>query len=73
MRPFTTATSEDPPVPSILLGESEEEPASLVVPPRTFSPGRVLRSMDAGPERAYKLTRLIQRGADFERVAFEES
>jgi hypothetical protein len=73
MRPFTTATSEDPPVPSILLGESEEEPASLVVPPRTFSPGRVLRSMDAGPERTYKLTRLIQRGADFERVAFDES
>jgi hypothetical protein len=29
--------------------------------------------MDAGPERTYKLTRLIHRGADFERVAFEES
>jgi len=73
MRPFTTAFSEDPPVPSIMLGETQEEPASLVVPPRTFTAGRVLKSMDAGPERTYKLTRLIHRGADFERVAFEES
>ena len=73
MRPFTTAVSEDPPIPSILLGESQEEPATLVVPPRTFTPGRTLRSMDPGPERTYKLTRLVQRGADFERVAFDES
>jgi hypothetical protein len=29
--------------------------------------------MDAGPERNLKLTRLVQRGADFERVAFEET
>ena len=32
-----------------------------------------LKSMDTGPERTYKLTRLLQRGADFERVAFEEA
>jgi cyclic-di-GMP-binding protein len=73
MRPFTTAFSEDPPLPSILLGETQEEAASLVLPPRTFNPGRTLRSMDAGPERTFKLTRLLQRGADFERCAFEES
>lgn len=73
MRPFTTSFSEDPPVPSILLGETQEEPASLVLPPRTFAPGRTLKSMDTGPERTYKLTRLLQRGADFERVAFEEA
>jgi len=72
MRPYTTAFSEDPPVPSILLGETQEEPATLVVPPRTFTAGRVLKSMDAGPEQTYKLTRLIHRGADFERVAYEE-
>lgn len=70
MRPFTTSFSEDPPIPSILLGESQEEPVTLVVPPRTFTPGRTLRSMDPGPEVTYKLTRLVQRGADFERVAF---
>ena len=49
------------------------EPASLVVPPRTFNAGRVLRSMDTGPERKFRLTKLLQRGGDFERVAFEES
>jgi hypothetical protein len=32
----------------------------------------VLRSMESGPERRFKLTKLILRGADFERVAFEE-
>ena len=47
---------------------SPDEPASLIVPPRTFAPGRLLRSMDSGPERKFKLTKLLQRGADFERV-----
>jgi hypothetical protein len=32
----------------------------------------MLRSVDPGPERRYRMTRLIQRGADFERIAFEE-
>ena len=45
----------------------------LLLPSRTFNPSRVLRSIDAGPERRFRLTRLLQRGADFERVAFEET
>lgn len=73
VRPMSSAFSEDPPMPTIELVESPDEPASLVVPPRTFSPGRQLRSMNSGPERVFKLTKLVQRGADFERVAFEES
>ena len=36
------------------------------------TPGRMLRSMDPGPERKFRLTQLLQRGGDFERVAFEE-
>jgi hypothetical protein len=72
VRSLQSAFSEDPPMPVIELAESPEEPASLVVPPRTFSPGRQLRSMNAGPERRFKLVKLLQRGADFERVAFEE-
>ncbi len=72
VRPLSHAFSEDPPMPVILLGETPEEKPSALVPPRTFSPGRLLRSMDAGPERTIKLVRLVQRGADFERVAFEE-
>jgi hypothetical protein len=73
LRPLSTAVSEDPPVPAVLLSETPEDKASLVLPPRTFSPGRVLRSLDGGPERRLRLARLLQRGTDFERVAFEEA
>ena len=72
VRSLQSAFSEDPPMPLIELVESPDEPASLVVPPRTFAPGRLLRSMNAGPERRFRLTKLLQRGGDFERVAFEE-
>jgi cyclic-di-GMP-binding protein len=72
VRPMTTMLAEDPPVPVVLLGATPEEKASLITPPRIFSAGRTLRSMDSGPERRFRLTRLLQRGADFERVAFDE-
>ncbi|MBS0322144.1 MAG: hypothetical protein JSR18_16490 [Proteobacteria bacterium] len=72
VRPLAHAFSEDPPIPVLLLGETADEKPTAIVPSRTFSPGRILRSMDAGPERKLKLTRLVQRGADFERVAFDE-
>ena len=64
--------SEDPPLPALLLAETPDDKPSLILPPRTFNPSRVLRSLDSGPERRFRLTRLVQRGADFERVAFEE-
>jgi hypothetical protein len=72
VRSLQSAFSEDPPMPLVELVECPEEPASLIVPSRTFVPGRQLRSMNSGPERRFKLTKLLQRGADFERVAFEE-
>jgi hypothetical protein len=72
-RSLLSAFSEDPPIPLIELVASPEEPASLLVPPRTFTAGRQLRSMNSGPERRFKLVKLLQRGADFERVAFEEN
>jgi len=72
VRPMSSAFSEDPPMPVLELLESPDEAATLIVPPRTFSPGRQLRSMNSGPERIFKLVKLVQRGADFERVAFEE-
>ena len=73
VRPQSSAFSEDPPLPVVELCESPDEPVSLIVPPRTFAPGRQLRSMDSGPERRFKLMKLVQRGADFERCAFEET
>lgn len=72
-RPLSTAMSEDPPMPMLLLAETPEDKASLVLPPRSFSPGRLMRTIDVGPERKFRLTRLLQRGSDFERVAFDES
>ena len=73
LRPQSSAFAEDPPVPALLLLETPEDKPALIVPPRTFSPSRGLRSLDAGPERKFRLTRLLQRGSDFERVAFEET
>ncbi|HEX8010509.1 MAG TPA: hypothetical protein VF814_06185 [Casimicrobiaceae bacterium] len=73
VRAFTTMLSEDPPVPAILIGTTPDEKATIIAPPRTFNPGRILRSIDSGPERRFRLTRLVRRGADFERVAFEET
>jgi len=65
--------NEEPPTPTLLLAATPEEPATLILLPRVFTAGRVLRSVDPGPERKFRLTRLVQRGADFERVAFEEA
>jgi hypothetical protein len=73
VRPTSIAFAEELPLPALMLSANEEEAASLVVPPRTFNPGRMLRSMDTGPERKFRLTKLLQRGGDFERVAFEET
>jgi hypothetical protein len=71
-RPYTTMLSEEPPIPVILLGPTPDEKPSVITPPRTFNPGRMLRTLDT-PERRFRLTRLMQRGADFERLAFEET
>ncbi|HVF64435.1 MAG TPA: hypothetical protein VNE58_10605 [Casimicrobiaceae bacterium] len=71
IRPQSSAFSEDPPLPAVELGETPEDKPTLILPPRTFSPGRLLRSMDSGPERKFKLTKIVQRGADYERVGFE--
>ena len=73
VRALTTMLVEEPPAPALALSATPDEKACVIVPPRTFSAGRVLRSLASGPERRLRLTRLIQRGADFERAAFEET
>jgi hypothetical protein len=70
--PLSTAGTEDSPLPALLLDETPDDKACLVLPPRTFNPSRVLRNLDPGHERRFRLTRLLQRGFDFERAAFEE-
>jgi hypothetical protein len=70
---MSLAYVEEPPIPALLLSETLDQRVTMIVPPRTFNPGRLFRSTDPGPERKFRLTKLVQRGGDFERVAFEES
>jgi hypothetical protein len=72
VRALTTMLVEEPPAPALALAATPDEKACVIVPPRTFSAGRVLRSLASGPERRLRMTRLVQRGADFERASFEE-
>ena len=71
MRPLAGALTEAPQMPVLLLAETPEDKACLILPARTFNPSRALCAADPGSGQRYRLTRLLQRGADFERVAFD--
>jgi cyclic-di-GMP-binding protein len=73
LRPQAVPPAEEPPLPALLMPETPSDKACLVLPPRTFTPGRVLRSADPGSDRRFRLARLLKRGVDFERVAFDEA
>ncbi|HXU66710.1 MAG TPA: hypothetical protein VN707_05075 [Casimicrobiaceae bacterium] len=64
--------TEEAPVPAVILEATPEEPTTLVMSPRAFVPNRVMRRDEPGPVRKLRLTRIVQRGGDFERVAFED-
>ncbi len=72
VRALTTMLVEEAPIPTVILGATPDEKPAMLVPPRTFNASRVFRTLASGPERRFRLTRLLQRGADFERVAFDE-
>ena len=63
--------TEEVPVAAVLLADAPEEPATLVMSPRAFALNRVMRCEEPGPVQKLKLTHVVQRGGDFERVAFE--
>ena len=63
--------TEEVPVAAVLLADAPEEPATLVMSPRAFALNRVMRCEEPGPVQKLKLTHIVQRGGDFERVAFE--
>ena len=73
LRPLSATTSGEAPLPALLLGETPDDKACLVLPPRSFNPSRTLSSIEGMPPRRFRLTRLLQRGVDFERVAFEDA
>jgi len=63
--------TEEAPTAALLLAESPEEPATLVMSPRAFVLNRIMRCDEPGPIQKFKLLDIVQRGGDFERVAFE--
>lgn len=73
LRPQAGAYSDEPPIAGLLLAETPDDRPSLIMQPRAFTPGRQLRSVDGGAERRFRLTKLLHRGSDFERVAYEEA
>lgn len=72
IRPPAAADDADAPPAAILLPAAPEvrSPATLVLAPSIFEPGRELELL-SGTIRRVKLVQLIERGSDFERVAFE--
>jgi cyclic-di-GMP-binding protein len=72
VRPTGVNAQNEKYIPALSLGAvpALNSPASLVLPPGWFKPKRVIEVFDqsASPVR---LTGLIERGSDFERVAFE--
>ena len=72
VRALTTMLVEEAPIPTVILGATPDDKLAMLMPPRTFNAGRVFRTLASGPERRFRLTRLLQRGADFERIAFDE-
>lgn len=73
MRPLSKVGPEDSLLPALLMEGVSAENTSLVLPPRTFNPSRVLRSVGGSGERTFRLVRLLHRGLDFERVAYAET
>ena len=73
LRPLSAAGAEEVRLPALILAETRDDKACLVLPPRTFNPSRELHLVESGAERRFRLTRLLQRGVDFERAAFDEA
>ena len=69
LRAASTVMRDEPAVPAIALPGIGREPSSLVLPIRYISSGRRVETMGAG-KRAFRLVKILERGADFERVAY---
>ena len=69
LRAASTVMRDEPAVPAIALPGIGREPSSLLLPLRYFSSGRRVETMGIG-KRAFRLVKVLDRGADFERVAY---
>ena len=71
-RPTGLNVSEDSWVPALALSAvpALESQASLILPPGWYKPKRVIELHTEGSSKAM-LLKVIERGSDFERVAYE--
>ena len=69
LRASSGVMRDEPAVPAIALPGIGREPSSLLLPPRYFQAGRRVETSGAG-KRSFRLVKLLERGADFERIAY---
>jgi hypothetical protein len=69
LRAASGVMRDEPAVPAIALQGLGREPSSLLLPLRYFQAGRRVETYGAG-KRAFRLVKALERGADFERVAY---
>jgi len=55
-----------------VLPQLIDQPATLVLPPGSYKPGRIMEAWAPEGARNFRLKEVLDRGADFERVACEE-
>ena len=69
LRATSGALHDEPSVPAVALPGVGREPSSLLLPPKYFLVGRRVET-SGGSKRSFRLIKSLERGADFERVAY---
>jgi hypothetical protein len=69
LRASSSVMREEPAVPAVALPSIGREPSSIVLPPRYFQAGRRVETSGPG-KRSFRLVKSLERGPDFERVAY---
>ena len=69
LRAASGVMRDEPAVPAVALPSIGREPSSLILPLRYFQAGRRVETTGAG-KRAFRLVKVLERGADFERVGY---
>ncbi|MEO7760827.1 MAG: hypothetical protein ABIS68_02820 [Casimicrobiaceae bacterium] len=69
LRATSGVMRDEPAVPAVALPGVGREPSSLVLPARYFAAGKRVETSGPG-KRSFRLVKVLERGADFERIAY---
>ncbi len=69
LRAASSVMRDEPAVPAIALPGVGREPSSLLLPARYFQAGRRVETSGPG-KRSFRMVKVLERGADFDRVAY---